>query len=413
MAERFVDGVDVYPGYWRRLVADCPFRGHDFANNKFKNTDKGRASRLMFLGIIKLYPIKHLNGQDDDKPPVRFPLLPSVKGINYTLVPPSALLVESSPVVKTFTDPQQAAHFLADLNMDQTQLNELSTTMGIATTKPELIKQIRKTEIKVKGIQKPPPITPQITAMAQVLIDKQFFLLEQPPESKPPRNGPEDLPVEEYTPKPYTLGPHEEPGYVPPVNPHSGLHNQEALTPDRKISADSFKTTRQVDMDDLSEVDSSAALALKDQGWDGDKIEEVLESGDNFTEMTYQIGAKIYGFNTAGRARNLDNSAYLLDEASMNGEDGVKEKYFKQGRWDKEGIKDYLALPCFNAASQIDVMEVIKPTAAIQSTIGKATELLRYDGTDGYTTGTMGKIMGGGGTQTTFDTSALKLLPGK
>ncbi|MCF6258054.1 MAG: hypothetical protein L3K25_17445 [Gammaproteobacteria bacterium] len=53
------------------------------------------------------------------------------------------------------------------------------------------------------------------------------------------------------------------------------------------------------------------------------------------------------------------------------------------------------------------------PTTGIQSKIGKATELLRYDGADGYTTGTLGKIMGGGGQQITLDTSVLKLLPGK
>ncbi len=76
-------------------------------------------------------------------------------------------------------------------------------------------------------------------------------------------------------------------------------------------------------------------------------------------------------------------------------------------------MKDYLALPCFNAANQIDVMEVTKLTTGIQSTIGKATELLRYDGADGYTTGILGKIMGGGGTQITVDTSALKLLSEK
>ena len=91
----------------------------------------------------------------------------------------------------------------------------------------------------------------------------------------------------------------------------------------------------------------------------------------------------------------------------------VREKYFKQGHWDREGVKDYLALPCFNAASSIDVMEVIEPTTGIRAKIGKATELLRYDGADGYTTGTLGKIMGGGGHQITLDTSALKLLSGK
>ncbi|VAX03353.1 Phospholipase [hydrothermal vent metagenome] len=217
MAERFVDRLDVYPDYWRRLVADHPFHGRDFANNTFKNTDKGRASRLLFLGIIKLYPVKHLDGQDSDKPPVRFPLLSVVKGSNYTLVPPSVLLVESSPIIKKFSDQQQATRFLADLNIDSTRLNELSMTMGIATANPEPVKQIRKAETKVKETQKPHVITLQITAMAQALMDRQFFLLEQQPESRPPkRTGSEDLPVEEYTPKPYTLGPHEEPGYVPP-----------------------------------------------------------------------------------------------------------------------------------------------------------------------------------------------------
>jgi len=174
----------------------------------------------------------------------------------------------------------------------------------------------------------------------------------------PKREGPEDLPVEEYTPKSYTLEPHEEPGYVPPENPHAGLHNQENLTPDFETSAESFRTTRQVDMRNLSPEDDVVEKALEKQGRDEDKVEQVLKSGDDFTETPYQVGDKMYGFNTAGRARKLDNSAYLLDEAGMN---DMKEKYFKQGHWDKESVKDYLALPCFNQASTIDVMEVTQP----------------------------------------------------
>jgi len=163
-------------------------------------------------------------------------------------------------------------------------------------------------------------------------------------------------------------------------------------------------------MDDLSEADEIVEQALRKQGWNEDKVKQVLKSGDGFIETPLKTEAKLYGFNTAGRPRNLDNSAYLLDEAGMQ---DVREKYFKQGHWDREGVKDYLALPCFNAASSIDVMEVIEPTTGIRAKIGKATELLRYDGTDGYTTGTLGKIMGGGGSQITLDTSTLKLLPGK
>lgn len=56
-------------------------------------------------------------------------------------------------------------------------------------------------------------------------------------------------------------------------------------------------------------------------------------------------------------------------------------------------------------------MKVTKPTTGLQSIIGKASELIRYDSTNAYTSGTIGKIMGGGGTQTTLDTSVMKLLP--
>jgi len=196
---------------------------------------------------------------------------------------------------------------------------------------------------------------------------------------------------------------------IPLRNPHKGLHNREDLTPVFKTSAESFKTTRKLDMHNLSEVDEIVEEALLKQGWDGKKIKQILKSGSHFAEVSYKPGDKLYGFNTIGRARNLDNSAYLLDEASFM---DVQVKYFKQGHWDREGIKDHLALPCFNEASNIDVIEITKSTTAIQSTVGKATELLKYNGEKGYTTGTMGKIMGGGGTQTTIDTSALKLLSG-
>ncbi len=84
MAERFVDRLDVYPDYWRRLVAGCSFHGRDFASNTFKNTDKGRASWLLFLGIIKLSPVKYLDGQDSDKPPVRVSLTTRSKKASTT-----------------------------------------------------------------------------------------------------------------------------------------------------------------------------------------------------------------------------------------------------------------------------------------------------------------------------------------
>ena len=315
-----------------------------------------------------------------------YPIINAPQGVKYHFILANLLLVSEADEVKSFRNEwQQAAAFIEALALTDEQLEQLISGLNLRAG-PNRADRIKSLQIAF--------------AMGEIAV-----VITRDSVVVPKRKGPEDLPAEYYSPKPYTLGPHEEPGYVPPENRHSGLHNQAALAPDFNTSAESFKTTRQVDMKNLSPEDDAAAEALDDQGWNKDKVKQVLKSGNNFTETPFNPGDKLYGFNTTGRPRNLDNSAYLLDEASM---DDVKSKYFKQGHWDKEGVKDYLALPCFNQASTIDVMTVTKPTTGIQSTIGKATERLRYDGADGYTTGTMGKIMGGGGRQITLDTSALK-----
>ncbi len=325
-----------------------------------------------------------------------YPIINISQGVAYHFVPTSILLLSdpNAEDVKFFQDHewQQAQQFLDALTLTDDQLAKMISGLKLRSRSARTERNKCLLRALTRG------------DIVAVLVHENIT----PPKCR----GSEDQPVEDRTskPKPPTLGPHEEEGYVPPENPHSGLHNQEALAPDFETSVNSFKTTRQVDMRNLSPEDKVVSEALKAQGWNEDKVEQILKSGNNFTETSYKEKAKMYGFNTAGHARNLDNSAYLLDETGMA---YVKKEYFKRDHWDKEGIKNYLALPCFNAASQIDVMEVTKPTAGIQSTIGKASELLRYDGTDGYTTGTIGKIMGGGGTQITLDTSALKVLPGK
>jgi len=352
---------------------------------------RGAAIKLLMLGILNMYPLPHLRGYVQE---ANYLLINAPHGVQYHFIPSTLLVMQELPEVRFFkSEPELATRFIEQLALTDEQLSDVVCDLPLRFGLTSLDHPTR------------------ITGLVHAVCNGDVAVVVERPNRVPPRKkGPEDLPVEYYTPKPYTLGPHEEPGYEPPENPHSGLHNQEALMPDFETSAESFKTTRQVDMRDLSPEDAAVRKALRAQGWKGKKVKQVLKSGGNFTETPYEAGEKLYGFNTASRARNLDNSAYLLDEAGMT---DVKEKYFKQGHWDREGVKDYLALPCFNQASTIDVMEVTKPTTGIRSTIGKATELLRYDGADGYTTGTLGKIMGGGGTQVTLNTSALKLLPGK
>ena len=195
------------------------------------------------------------------------------------------------------------------------------------------------------------------------------------------------------------------PAAQPGPTPHPGLHNS-GMRPD--VEDHSFQTQREVDMKNLSAADQRTAANLKAQGWDPDKVEEVLESGTKARVDSLQPGDRVYGFNSHGRHRDLGNSAYLLDEAGFR---DVQERFHRDGHWDREGVKNYLALPCYNQAGQIDVLEVIQPTDAVKADIGPATELLQYyDPDSSYATDLMRKTMPGGGTQVTIDQSALKVL---
>ncbi len=186
-----------------------------------------------------------------------------------------------------------------------------------------------------------------------------------------------------------------------------GLHNQEWK--DIKVENGSFKTVGKTDLDNLSESEQLAAAELRKQGWDNYKIEEILNSGDGFNIKSLEPGDKLYGFTTEGFGKDINSSAYWLDEAGFK---DVQSKYFKDGVWDKEGAKGYLALPCYNRANAIDMAEVTQSTSVVEAKIAKATELIQYTNDSGYSTGLLGKIMGGGGTQVTLNPSTIKSLPG-
>ncbi|GAB3528836.1 hypothetical protein [Photobacterium alginatilyticum] len=87
-----------------------------------------------------------------------------------------------------------------------------------------------------------------------------------------------------------------------------------------------------------------------------------------------------------------------------------KIKFYRGGKWDKEGVKNYLALPCFNAANAIDIAEITEDTSVVKSTIGQASELLQYKGENGYTTELIPKLMDGGGQQVAVKPSYIKSI---
>ncbi|MCG6202815.1 hypothetical protein [Psychromonas antarctica] len=188
----------------------------------------------------------------------------------------------------------------------------------------------------------------------------------------------------------------------------AGLHNQEWEKV--HVPKDKFKTIRTVDMDDLSDMEKLATKTLKGQGWEPKQIKQVLSSGDNFRVKELNAGDKLYGIGTQGFEKNIKTSAYWLDET---GYQEVQGQFFKDGILDKEGVKNHLALPCFNRANSLDIVELTEKSTVVESTIGKASELIQYTDNSGYSTGLLGKIMPGGGTQITPDPSTLVKFLGK
>ncbi len=190
----------------------------------------------------------------------------------------------------------------------------------------------------------------------------------------------------------------------PSPNPANGLHNEQLNV---EVKRGSFKTTREVDLENLSESEAAAYDVMRDQGWSDDKIAEVLSSGDNFRIKELKAGDKLYGFGTQGYSKDINTSAYWMDE---DGYLEMKSQYFKDGEWNREGIKNSMALPCFNRANSIDIAEVTENHTVVESDIGTAREILQYSNDRGYSTGFTGKIMPGGGTQIAPNPSMLTPL---
>ena len=190
------------------------------------------------------------------------------------------------------------------------------------------------------------------------------------------------------------------PGFrAPTLGPHEGLHSQDWNSV--KIKDDSFKTVKSVDMENLSAGDQAAKEMLLDQGRSEREIKQLLNSGNDFTGKELKRGDKLYGFDSQSNkyGAKKQESMYWLDDTGYR---DVKAKFYKDGQWDKEGVKNHLALPCMNRADAIDMVEVTQPQTALQSTVGKAREQIAYTKSDS-TTGMLGKIMPGGGKQITPD----------
>src|SRR5579872_308644 len=149
--------------------------------------------------------------------------------------------------------------------------------------------------------------------------------------------------------------------------------------------------------------EAEAIETLRNQGRADDKIEQILNSGRDPEVVQLEKGDKLYGFTTEGVGKPA-SSPYWMTEDEFN---TVKTKYYKDGVWDQQGVKDYLALPCFNQANSIVSAEVTQDTQALSTTINPATETTFYTDEFGKKWIVPDNLMSGGGSQITPPPSAV------
>lgn len=145
-------------------------------------------------------------------------------------------------------------------------------------------------------------------------------------------------------------------------------------------------------------ADQQATDILTEQGREKDRGLEVLNSGRDFQPVELKEGDPLYGFISEGGTKSA-YSPYWLDQ---NGFNDAQSKFYDSGSgtWDRQGLKDYLALPCANQANNIVSTNVTADHTGLASTVNTATENITYVTSDGTAIPGYG-IMPGGGAQTT------------
>lgn len=160
--------------------------------------------------------------------------------------------------------------------------------------------------------------------------------------------------------------------------PDGALHNRDWA----KIDVKDFDARRPegVDMNALSPADDSANRILHDAGYEAKKRQQILNSGHSFTPRPLARGERLYGVDSADYLGKDAGSPYWMDEAGFKD----VESNFKHGeQWDRQGVKDYLALPCFNKADGLVEGVVAEDHVGVASTVGRATENVTYRAADG------------------------------
>lgn len=155
------------------------------------------------------------------------------------------------------------------------------------------------------------------------------------------------------------------------------LHNKEWDS----IDVDDFEAKREgLDHRNLSPEDDRAMIQLQESGYDIEEAKRVLNSGHSFEPHQFKRGDKLYAFDSADYVGKDAASPYWLDQ---NAYDDVAKLHKHGNHWDRQGVKNTLALPCFNKADGLVQAQVAEDHVGVRSIVGKATETVTYTAADG------------------------------
>jgi len=227
-AHTFVWGLQVDDEQWLRILCAADYR----PDRHLDRIERRKAViKLLVRGIINIYPLTHFKRLDQQD---RYLNIDAPGGVQYHFIPNTVLVMRELPEVRFFnSEPKSATQFVEQLALTDEQLadvvRDLPLLFGLKSTKR----------------------TTRIAGLVEAMSDgKVAVVVERPSMTPPRRKGPEDLPAEDYTPKPYTLGPHEEPGYEPkprsvPIS--DGESAAKVQTVDEASIVDSAQTLAQAD----------------------------------------------------------------------------------------------------------------------------------------------------------------------
>lgn len=193
-------------------------------------------------------------------------------------------------------------------------------------------------------------------------------------------------------------------GVRAPVDPAAPAGGGEPPIPpggSAKVSDFSAKRPGGVDMDNLSPQDSTAADAMERGDWDPKMKEQVLNSGDDFGVRPGAKDEPMYKFSSAGRDEaGAPDSAYYTDQAGYS---KLEADHYDPDTdtWNGKGVKNDIALPCYNSADAVWKGTLNSDQLLVTSTTNPASETVSVMDADGSTISKYQRIMPGGGAQVT------------